>query len=247
MLTGELPVGRFPPPSKKAAIDARLDQVVLRTLEHEPAERYQHASDIKTEVESVLHTPPPADSELDIMLRHPHAAVRLWMTQPGYARWVGMPMFVLLALYVLAIAGLIFAFITEKHVMARWAELGLLVCVGPTLLVMAFGTLNSVWAAGRRQASTWAAVNVRERTVPSPRRPRDSWGGARGPSELAGYGRWVLIPTLGLLGLSLLIPMAFAAAEPHRSVDAMASVLLTLTAIAFFLLNVIWLLWGRPR
>jgi predicted Ser/Thr protein kinase len=55
MLTGELPLGRFPPPSQTAGIDARLDQVVLRTLEREPANRYQHASDVKIEVESIVH------------------------------------------------------------------------------------------------------------------------------------------------------------------------------------------------
>jgi hypothetical protein len=53
LLTGELPVGRFPPPSKKVQIDVRLDEVVLRTLEKEPALRYQHASDLQSEVESL--------------------------------------------------------------------------------------------------------------------------------------------------------------------------------------------------
>ena len=48
MLTGELPLGRFAPPSTKAHIDVRLDEVVLRTLEVEPEKRYQHASDVKT-------------------------------------------------------------------------------------------------------------------------------------------------------------------------------------------------------
>jgi serine/threonine protein kinase len=33
MLTGQLPLGRFAPPSRKVQIDARLDQVVLRALE----------------------------------------------------------------------------------------------------------------------------------------------------------------------------------------------------------------------
>src|SRR5262245_39719752 len=33
MLTGDLPVGRFALPSEKAQVDARLDQVVLKTLE----------------------------------------------------------------------------------------------------------------------------------------------------------------------------------------------------------------------
>ena len=39
MLTGELPIGRFAPPSKKVQIDVRLDEVVLRSLEKEPEQR----------------------------------------------------------------------------------------------------------------------------------------------------------------------------------------------------------------
>ena len=53
MLTGELPLGRFAPPSQKAAVDDRLDEVVLRALESDPERRYQHASDVKTDVESI--------------------------------------------------------------------------------------------------------------------------------------------------------------------------------------------------
>ena len=54
MLTGELPIGRFEPPSKKVRIDVRLDEIVLRTLESTPDRRYQHASDVKAEVESIV-------------------------------------------------------------------------------------------------------------------------------------------------------------------------------------------------
>ena len=54
MLTGELPIGRFEPPSKKVHIDVRLDEVVLRSLEATPERRYQHASDVKTDVESIV-------------------------------------------------------------------------------------------------------------------------------------------------------------------------------------------------
>ena len=57
MLTGELPIGRFAPPSKKVQIDVRLDEVVLRALEKEPERRYQQAIEIKTEVESIVTTP----------------------------------------------------------------------------------------------------------------------------------------------------------------------------------------------
>ena len=53
MLTGQLPIGRFPPPSRKVQVDIRLDNVVLRSLEHEPERRYQHASEIKTDVEVI--------------------------------------------------------------------------------------------------------------------------------------------------------------------------------------------------
>jgi uncharacterized protein (TIGR03067 family) len=53
MLTGELPLGRFAPPSQKVQVDVRLDEVVLRALEREPERRYQHASDVKAEVESI--------------------------------------------------------------------------------------------------------------------------------------------------------------------------------------------------
>lgn len=53
LLTGELPIGRFAPPSRKVDVDAGLDEVVLKTLAKEPSLRYQHASHIKTDVEGV--------------------------------------------------------------------------------------------------------------------------------------------------------------------------------------------------
>jgi hypothetical protein len=66
MLTGELPLGRFAPPSQKAAVDGRLDDVIFRALETEPGRRYQRVSAVKAEVESILRaeswTPAPAAS-----------------------------------------------------------------------------------------------------------------------------------------------------------------------------------------
>jgi hypothetical protein len=53
MLTGELPLGKFEKPSQKVHVDVRLDDVVLRTLEKEPNRRYQHVSEVKTEVETI--------------------------------------------------------------------------------------------------------------------------------------------------------------------------------------------------
>ncbi len=53
LLTGEVPMGRFAPPSKKVQIDVRLDEVVLRALEREPEQRWQQASDVKTEMAAI--------------------------------------------------------------------------------------------------------------------------------------------------------------------------------------------------
>jgi serine/threonine protein kinase len=53
MLTGELPLGRFRPPSQVAAVDDRLDEVVFRALEREPERRYQHASEVKTDLDQI--------------------------------------------------------------------------------------------------------------------------------------------------------------------------------------------------
>ena len=53
MLTGELPIGKFEVPSAKVHVDVRLDEVVLRTLENEPRKRYQAASDVKSDVQTI--------------------------------------------------------------------------------------------------------------------------------------------------------------------------------------------------
>jgi predicted Ser/Thr protein kinase len=53
MLTGELPRGRFIPPSQKVPVDARLDEILLRALEVDPNRRYQQISALKADVESL--------------------------------------------------------------------------------------------------------------------------------------------------------------------------------------------------
>jgi serine/threonine protein kinase/protein involved in polysaccharide export with SLBB domain/multidrug efflux pump subunit AcrA (membrane-fusion protein) len=73
MLTGELPIGRFAPPSKKVQIDVRLDEVVLRALEKEPEQRYQQASEIKSHVETITTSP----------LQVIHRADKATAAQPG--------------------------------------------------------------------------------------------------------------------------------------------------------------------
>ncbi|HUT29121.1 MAG TPA: serine/threonine-protein kinase [Sedimentisphaerales bacterium] len=80
MLTGELPLGRFPPPSRKVHIDVRLDEVVLKTLEKEPERRYQQASQVKTDVETISSSPKSAGAAADGVeaVRH-----RVWIPAVG--------------------------------------------------------------------------------------------------------------------------------------------------------------------
>ncbi|HEX3628327.1 MAG TPA: protein kinase [Verrucomicrobiae bacterium] len=58
MLTGELPLGRFQPPSQKLEADPRLDDVVIHALEKEPDRRYQQVGQMKTDVEKIAQTMP---------------------------------------------------------------------------------------------------------------------------------------------------------------------------------------------
>lgn len=53
LLTGEIPMGAFEPPSRRAAVDSRLDDVVMKTLATDPDQRYQHASDVGGSISSI--------------------------------------------------------------------------------------------------------------------------------------------------------------------------------------------------
>ena len=50
LLTGELPIGRFPAPSETVEVNVKLDHVVLKALETDPQRRYQHASQVKKDI-----------------------------------------------------------------------------------------------------------------------------------------------------------------------------------------------------
>jgi tRNA A-37 threonylcarbamoyl transferase component Bud32 len=59
MLTGEVPMGRFKPPSEKADVDRRLDPVVLKSLEREPDDRWQSAGEVKENISHLEKADPP--------------------------------------------------------------------------------------------------------------------------------------------------------------------------------------------
>ncbi len=83
MLTGELPMGRFAPPSQVSGVDGRIDEVVFRALEREPDNRYQHVSEVRHEVESIsggVAAPPGSpgvaiSEDLQIQVQGPAAAL----------------------------------------------------------------------------------------------------------------------------------------------------------------------------
>lgn len=68
MLTGELPLGRFPAPSQRAAVDARIDEIVFKTLEKERELRQQSATEVKTDIHRMMTSAaaPPAPAAMAI-------------------------------------------------------------------------------------------------------------------------------------------------------------------------------------
>ncbi|MEL6106015.1 MAG: protein kinase [Planctomycetota bacterium] len=82
LLTGELPLGRFAPPSERASLDERLDELVLQSLQKEPARRYQRISDLKSDMDSIgdsMASPNvphgPTDDDVELNAYRPTASV----------------------------------------------------------------------------------------------------------------------------------------------------------------------------
>ncbi len=85
MLTGELPAaGQLQAPSRRVTLDVRLDEIVLRALEHEPTRRYASASELKTQLETVTalsstETPPPGTADNAAQLDTTQTRSRWWL------------------------------------------------------------------------------------------------------------------------------------------------------------------------
>jgi serine/threonine protein kinase len=108
MLTGELPLGKFQPPSAKVQIDVRLDEVVLHALEKEPERRYQQVSEVKTQLDTIASTSAPGTAlarsageilARDYTLNIRHCLRRGWtLVRNDFWPLVGMSAFVLAVL-----------------------------------------------------------------------------------------------------------------------------------------------------
>jgi serine/threonine protein kinase len=57
LLTGELPIGKFAPPSKISAADPRVDAIVQQALAKDRERRQHSASEMKTQVETLGSAP----------------------------------------------------------------------------------------------------------------------------------------------------------------------------------------------
>jgi hypothetical protein len=90
MLTGEFPATLTEPPSKKVAIDVRLDEVVMRALEKDPERRYQQVSQVKTQMETIASSPPVSHDRPSIRLPAPLKTSRgIWTTPERLATAFG--------------------------------------------------------------------------------------------------------------------------------------------------------------
>jgi hypothetical protein len=175
MLTGELPRGRFAPPSQKVQVDVRLDEVVLRALEQEPQRRYQQASEVKTDVEEISRS---GVAGVQSLRPHPRAGepvdrlrdlANFWMSpQPGFGKWVGWPMLVLLAMWMVATAAVHVVFGQKGNY--REGPILFVQGSGMVLLPLAFFALLAYWSARQRvvseaarrpvHSSSWSTIEI---------------------------------------------------------------------------------------
>ena len=97
MLTGQLPLGRFEPPSHRVNIDIRLDEVVLRALERTPEKRWQTAGEVGrafsdiTAVSSAQQVNPPIKQD-------GHGSSK-WDISPRLSVWAAMLIMGIVAFY----------------------------------------------------------------------------------------------------------------------------------------------------
>jgi tRNA A-37 threonylcarbamoyl transferase component Bud32 len=160
MLTGELPLGRFEPPSHKARVDARLDEIVFRALEREPHRRYQRASHVKSDVQSIAAGRAPAIHDGD----H-HRAIPVADDAPGdhfpiVAPAAGLMLAGVIGILFWTILGLMFFVLEHRH--PGSAAFLLMPALGiPAGLGLIFGAVRMMrcqsyhWALG---SAIWATI-----------------------------------------------------------------------------------------
>lgn len=147
MLTGEPPAGPLAPPSSRVKVDVRLDEIVLKALADSPELRWQTATALRTQVETI------AAGE-DASSPSPRTGTPLAGSVPGSAHWSG------------AGGGVATAAPRHRRNGALWVALGLLLPGVPLALLslaVAFGVGNDPdWNPTAGEAffafGTWGAT-----------------------------------------------------------------------------------------
>jgi hypothetical protein len=178
LLTGDLPLGKFAPPSRKVSVDVRLDDIVLRALENDPARRYQHASEVKSQVETIAGQPASGSSRREEAPTSPAPAPA---PQKRLLHWAGFPVVTefgderevnwngTLSALAAAFFCLFLGFVAVRFVTGRANIPGTLpVCVAMAVLTVAAGvrrTLNQPWESELPRTASGTVV------LPAGRRP----------------------------------------------------------------------------
>ncbi|HTF89390.1 MAG TPA: serine/threonine-protein kinase [Planctomycetota bacterium] len=87
LLTGELPLGRFQPPSQLSSVDSRIDNLILRALDKNPAKRQASAAAFRADLEHILTTPHPvhgADERLRRLRLDERSPHKPWSLVRGF-------------------------------------------------------------------------------------------------------------------------------------------------------------------
>jgi biopolymer transport protein ExbD/predicted Ser/Thr protein kinase len=152
MLTGELPLGRFPSPSQRVQVDVRFDEVVLKALEKEPEKRYQRASLVKEDLTRIatgaVQGGQPASS--------PQTSLTKGAVPKTSPSWLKILSIVVLAADIFGLLGLCWAVLaTQDTFVGLFSEIDvalpgltlLVIAVPSWVYVLAFGSLLLVLVA----------------------------------------------------------------------------------------------------
>ncbi len=202
LLTGELPLGRFAPPSAKADLDARVDDIVMRALAKERELRQQSAGEMRTDVETVASSPRgPVAASLPVAV----PAARPW----SISQWIGSWLLV-----IAGVVGMLLVFVAGKTVNDLGMGRSRIQPVELVVFLVVTGAALVCWRLGRR---------LHGHSVPSgpatalPARPFLLAGVAPAwkPWLLLGFGLGGAL--LCLQAIRLLLPMVGATAAVVRS------------------------------
>lgn len=140
MLTGELPIGRFAAPSAKAAMDARIDEIVMRTLEKEREARFQTAEEVSTSVGALAKSPPIHSQVLSSHQTSDHGSARFSLLSAALT-FISI-IFGIIVAYLFATFGE--TQVVIRNIGAGWALLNLVATLGTA----STGFILGAWALG---------------------------------------------------------------------------------------------------